>query len=151
MNLSEHFTLREMPRSQTAERLGIRNQPNSDQMLALTKVCQNILEPARNHYAIPFAPSSGFRSAHLNEQIGGSARSQHCAGEAVDFEIPGVATNVLAQWCQDNLPEFDQLICECYQVGKPDSGWVHCSFAPAMRGEVLTYAVGKGYTPGLPG
>ena len=153
MNLSEHFTLREMTRSQTAERLGIRNQPNSDQLLALTKVCANILEPVRNNYAIPFGPSSGFRSAHLNEQIGGSAAplSQHCKGEAVDFEIPGVSTAELARWCQDNLPEWDQLICECYQVGKPDSGWVHCSFAPAMRREVLTYSVGKGYTAGLPG
>jgi len=151
MNLSEHFTLREMTRSQTAERLGIKNEPNSDQMLALTKVCANILEPVRNHYGIPFAPSSGFRSANLNEQIGGSARSQHCKGEAVDFEIPGVATNVLASWCRDNLPEFDQLICEAYRAGKPDSGWVHCSFAPAMRREVLTYSVGKGYMNGLPG
>lgn len=151
MNLSEHFTLRELTRSQTAERLGIRNQPNSDQLLALTQVCANILEPARSHYAIPFGPSSGFRSAHLNEQIGGSARSQHCLGEAVDFEIPGVPTNVLASWCRDNLTDWDQLILECYQAGKPESGWVHCSFAPAMRREVLTYSVGKGYTPGLPG
>ena len=151
MNLSEHFTLRELTRSQTAERLRIKNEPNSDQMLALKVVCENILEPVRRHYGIPFSPSSGYRSKELNEWIGGSATSQHCAGEAVDFEVPGVSTPALAHWCRDNLLEWDQLICECWHPGKPDSGWVHCSYGGAMRREVLTYEAGKGMMNGLPG
>ena len=151
MNLSEHFTLREMTRSQTAERLDIRNQPNSDQLLALKAVCENILEPVRNHYGVPFSPSSGYRSPELNARIGGSATSQHCKGEAADFEVPGVATNELAAWCRDNLAAWDQLICECWHPGKPDSGWVHMSYGGAMRREVLTYEAGKGMMNGLPG
>ena len=151
MNLSEHFTLRELTRSQTAERLRIKNEPNSDQMLALKVVCENILEPVRRQYVIPFSPSSGYRSKELNEWIGGSATSQHCAGEAVDFEVPGVSTPALAHWCRDNLLEWDQLICECWHPARSDSGWVHCSYAPPQRREVLTYQSGKGMMNGLPG
>jgi zinc D-Ala-D-Ala carboxypeptidase len=153
MNLSEHFTLRELTRSQTAERLRIKNEPNSDQMLALKLVCENILEPVRRHYGIPFSPSSGFRSPELNEWIGGSANpiSQHTKGEAVDFEIPGVSTPELAAWCRDNLLEWDQLICECWHPARSDSGWVHCSYGGAMRRDVLTYQSGKGMMNGLPG
>ena len=100
---------------------------------------------------MPFSPSSGYRSEFLNKHIGGSATSQHCKGEAVDFEVPGVATPELAAWCRDNLAAWDQLICECWHPGKSDSGWVHCSYAPPQRREVLTYQSGKGMMNGLPG
>ena len=148
MNLSEHFTLREFTRSQTAERLGIDNAPDSDQMISLRTIAQNILEPIRIVFDVPFAPSSGFRCEELNDRIGGSRTSQHCKGEAVDIELPGVSNLELARWCQDNL-NFDQLILECWD-GRPDSGWVHISKAEDNRLEVLTYQRGVGYSVGLP-
>ncbi len=148
MKLSEHFTLRELTKSSTAERFGIDNNPNSDEMKALKKVCEEVLEPVRHHWGVPFAPNSGFRSKELNEKLGGSQKSQHMFGEAVDIEVPGVSNLELAYWIKNQL-QFDQLILECW-TGKPDSGWVHVSYKDINRKEVLTYERKKGYTPGLP-
>jgi hypothetical protein len=83
----------------------------------------------------------------LNKAVGGSATSQHCKGEAVDMEVPGVPNYELAKWIQDNL-EFDQLILEFYTSGIPDSGWVHCSYKQGgpQRNAVLTAARVDGKT-----
>ena len=63
----------------------------------------------------------------MNKAVGGSSKSQHCHGEAVDFECSRIGNDELAEWIRDNL-EFDQLILEFYQKGKPSSGCVHCSY-----------------------
>ncbi len=127
MKLSEHFSLSEMTKSSTAERQGIANEPSESQIENLTLVCDNILEPVRNHYGIPFIPNSGFRCLELNRAIGSSDNSQHTMGKAVDFEVPGVSNKEVAIWVKDNC-EFDQLILEFYKEGQPASGWVHCSY-----------------------
>lgn len=146
--LSEHFNLRELTRSQTAARLGIYNLPSADVVNRLRDLCVQVLEPVRLHFMTPIMPDSGYRSQALNEAIGGAKTSQHCKGEAVDFEVPYVSNYDLAAWIRDNLT-FDQLILECYIVGKPHSGWVHVSYkAGANRNEVLTYTGGR-YLPGL--
>ena len=127
MQLSDHFTLSELTKSSTAERRGIANEPGSTEIENLITVCDQILEPVREHYGIPFAPSSGFRGLELNRAIGSSDTSQHVKGEAVDFEVPGIANKYVALWVMENC-EFDQLILEFYKEGIPDSGWVHCSY-----------------------
>ena len=128
MKLSKHFSLSELSKSSTAERQGIDNEPGTMARDNLTLVCDEILEPVREHYGIPFAPNSGFRCLELNRAIGSSDRSQHVTGQAVDFEIPGVANKDVALWVKDNC-SFDQLILEFYREGDPSSGWVHCSYA----------------------
>jgi hypothetical protein len=127
MQISDHFTLSELTKSSTAERLGIANEPGSMEVENLIMVCDQILEPVRNHYGIPFAPNSGFRCLELNRAIGSSGNSQHVKGEAVDFEVPGIPNKDVALWVKDNC-EFDQLILEFYKEEIPDSGWVHCSY-----------------------
>lgn len=127
IRLSTHFSLKELTRSQTAERKGIRNTPNDSEIDNLKLLCENILEPVREHYGIPFTPSSGFRSFELNKDIGSSSRSQHITGQAVDFEIPGVPNMELALWIKEHL-DYDQLLLEFYKENIPDSGWVHCSY-----------------------
>ena len=128
--LSANFTLEELCKSQIAERKGIDNMPRepADATIIenLTRVCDRILQPVRDHFGVPFTPSSGYRSLALNRAIGSKDTSQHIKGEAVDFEVPGIANADLAMWISDNL-EFDQLILEFYTPGKPESGWVHCS------------------------
>ena len=52
MKLSKNFSLKEMTTSQTAERKGINNNPNDDQITGLQKLCENILQPVRDHYAL---------------------------------------------------------------------------------------------------
>ena len=125
--LSTHFSLKELTRSQTAERKGIKNQPNDREIENLKLGCENILEPVREHYGIPFTPSSGFRSFELNKAIGSSSKSQHITGKAVDFEIPGVPNMEVALWIKEHL-DYDQLLLEFYKEKIPDSGWVHCSY-----------------------
>ena len=126
MKLSDHFSLSELTKSSTAERQGIANDPSEAEIENLILVCDNILEPVRNHYGIPFIPNSGFRCLELNRAIGSSDKSQHTMGKAVDFEVPGISNKDVALWVQENC-DYDQLILEFYKEGQPSSGWVHCS------------------------
>jgi len=148
MRLSQHFSLVELTKSQTAARLGIRNSPNSKQILNLKRLAVGILEPVREHYGKPFSPSSGFRCQALNKAIGSKSTSQHTKGEAVDFEIPGVPNREVAEWVRDHL-EFDQLILEFHDPAEPMSGWVHVSLKEkGNRSQTLTINR-KGVHPGL--
>ncbi len=147
MHLSDHFTLEELCKSHTAQRLEIDNSvdPETEDgrqvLIDLRRVCERILEPVRAHFGVPFAPSSGSRCLDLNRALKSRDTSQHVKGQAVDIEVPGIANFDLATWIRDNL-EFDQLILEFYTPGEPASGWVHCSNVEnGNRGEVLT--IGK--------
>jgi hypothetical protein len=147
MELSPNFTLAELTKSQTAERKGIDNYPESSHIENLKLLAENILQPIRDKFG-PFIVSSGYRSPELCVAVGSTIKSQHAKGQAADFEVPGIDNLELAEWVQDNL-DFDQLILECYMPGNPNSGWVHCSIADKPRGEVLTYVKGVGYSKGL--
>ena len=144
MKLSQHFTLAEATRSMTATRCGIDNTPGPDVAKAMINVCENILEPIRKHYDIPFTPSSFYRCPELNEKLGSKNTSQHCKGEAVDIEIPGIANIELARMIENQM-DFDQLILEFYIPGVDDSGWVHVSYVSPQdnRHEVLTITKDK--------
>lgn len=151
MRLSKHFTLQEFTKSQTATRLGLKNQPGPEHIVRLESLCENVLEPVRVFFNIPFSPSSGYRSPELCKAIGSKPTSQHARGEAVDFEVPGVSNRDVAQWIVDNV-DFDQLILEFYEEGIPDSGWIHVSYVDGdkNRKEVLTLTKENGYQFGLP-
>jgi len=143
--LSPNFSLSELTKSQTAERKGIDNIPNADEIYNLTLLCENILQPIRNKFG-SFIVSSGYRCPELSIAIGSSENSQHCKGQAADFEVAGVDNYELALWIKDNL-NFDQLILECYTGG--NSGWIHCSYVENGRKETLTYDKLNGYRSGL--
>ncbi|MBY0475401.1 MAG: DUF882 domain-containing protein [Nitrosomonas sp.] len=125
--LTPHFTLNELIRSSTASELSIDNTPPQSVLSNLLLLCTHILEPVREHFGRPVRINSGYRSLALNTAIHGSKTSQHMSGQAVDFEIDGIANYDLAVWISENL-SFDQLILENYvSGGDPNSGWVHCS------------------------
>ena len=152
MKLSENFTLTEFTKSQTALRLGIDNTPEGEHLDAAVALFENIVQKVRDEFG-PTTINSGYRGPTLNEAVGGSATSQHCKGEAVDIEVPGVANYDIAKWIEDNL-EYDQLILEFYTPGIPDSGWVHVSYKAdgENRGQSLTAMKENGktvYKPGL--
>jgi len=125
--LSPHFRLNELTRSATALRHGIENRPGPEEVRNLTRLAEHILEPVRRHFAIPFSPSSGYRSARLNQLIGSQPTSQHIRGQAVDFAIPGLDNEQVAAWIKRHLT-FDQLILEYHCPDEPKSGWIHCSY-----------------------
>ena len=126
MKLSRNFTLSELIKSDTAIRKGINNNPNAEQIEKLKSLCENILQPIRDHFG-RVKVTSGFRSVELCAAIGSSANSQHAKAEAADFEVIGTDNAELADWIHKNLP-YDQLILEFYTPGEPNSGWIHCSW-----------------------
>ena len=146
MQLSKNFSLNELTKSQTAIRLGITNVPSSQEIFNLKNLCENVLQPVREQFG-PIRISSGYRSPALNAKIGGSKTSQHCNGEAADFESSRVSNPDLARWIAKNL-EFDQLILEFYDGKNPNSGWVHCSYKKdgTNRKSTLTALKVKGKT-----
>ena len=137
MQVSPHFTLVELTRSQTALRRCIANQPNPSHLLALCALAKHVLEPIRAYFG-PFSPTSCYRSAVLNRAIGGARHSQHMLGEAADIKLPSVSNRELADWVAAHL-DFDQLILEFYRPDDPYHGWVHVSFRQEhCRGEILS-------------
>ena len=131
MNLSRNFTLQELIKSDTAVRKGITNNPNAGQIEKLKDLCENILQPVRDHFG-RVKVTSGFRSEDLCLAIGSSRNSQHAKAEACDFECIGVDNAEVADWVKKNL-ETDQLILEYYTPGEPNSGWIHASWIPENR------------------
>ena len=136
MNISRHFTLAELTRSQTALRRGINNQPTPAALLALHDLAVHILQPLRARFG-PYSPTSCFRSPMLNAAIGSGPNSQHVLGEAADVKIATISNLTLVEWIATNLP-FDQLILEFTTHDDPHSGWVHVSYSRSQqRGAVL--------------
>jgi|TARA_B100000925_G_scaffold73854_1_gene51806 zinc D-Ala-D-Ala carboxypeptidase len=146
MRLSKNFTLTEYTKSQTALRQGIDNTPGDEHLEAAKTLFEKVVQPVRDNFG-PTVINSGYRGPDLNKAVGGSATSQHCKGQAVDIEVPGVANYDVAEWIKDNL-DFDQVILEFYTPGIPDSGWVHVSYnnTGEQRKSVLTAMKENGKT-----
>jgi len=135
MKLSQNFSLRELTKSQTAERKGISNEPSEEHIENLKLLCTKILQPIRNEFGV-VSVSSGYRSRALCEAIGSKITSQHARGQAADFECYGMDNNKLFNWAIANVL-FDQAILEFYN-GDPDSGWIHMSYnEDNNRGQTL--------------
>ena len=94
MQLSRNFSLQELIKSDTAIRKGIDNNPNSDQIEKLKLLCENILQPVRDHFG-RVKVTSGFRSEQLCLKIGSSINSQHAKAEAADFECMGTDNAII--------------------------------------------------------
>ena len=137
MLLSDNLTLAEATSSATALRKGIANKPTQQHLLNLKGVALHIFQPCRNHFGKPLRVTSGYRSEALNEAIGGSKKSQHSKGEALDMQsTKGYTNKELFTYIKDNLT-FDQLIGE-FPDNVGEYAWVHCSYKKeGNRGEVL--------------
>lgn len=140
MKLSEHLSLSEVIRSESAKRHGISNMPTKQHIANLKLLAENVFEPMRNHFRCPIHISSGYRSIELNRLVKGSLTSQHCSGEAIDVDLEGssngVTNKMVFDYIKDNL-EFDQLIWEFGTASNPD--WVHVSYESngKQRNQVL--------------
>lgn len=153
MMLSEHLSLREMLRSYEATRLGMQNIPEEHHVAAMRVLAAQV-EKVRALFGRPLGVSSGYRSRALNTAVNGSRSSQHCRGEALDFEVEGVDNLEGCRRIAASGLEFDQLILEFYTAGDPRSGWIHFSYRrEANRKQILTAFLKNKkviYKPGLP-
>ena len=127
MSISKHISYREGVYSRTATRRGIKNNPNAEQMKNMIALAEEIFEPLRMWVNGPIKINSFFRSPELNKAIGGSSKSQHCHGQAIDIDDTfGKATNVeMYEFIKKHL-DFDQMIWEFGDENNPD--WVHVSY-----------------------
>lgn len=130
MNLTDHFTLEELTFSSTAQRLGIDNTPSLETVAKLTRTAMG-LEQIRALLGAPMHIDSGYRCPALNKAVGGAATSAHMDGMAADFICPSFGDPLsIVKAIEASGIDFDQ----CIQEGT----WVHVSFAPTMRRQILT-------------
>lgn len=127
MKISDHISYSEAIKSNTATRRGIDNTPRDYEITNMVGIAENIFEPLRNWVGGPIKINSMFRCEELNTAIGGSSRSQHCQGRAIDVDDTfGNKTNAeMFNYIKENL-NFDQLIWEFGDDTNPD--WVHVSY-----------------------
>jgi len=111
-------------------------------------LCENVLQPLRDHFNLPVTVISGYRSANVNRAVGGRFNSQHLVGEAADIEILGVSNADVWRFIVAELP-FDQVIAEYLEKNDPSAGWVHVSYSRGNnRKEAMSCVKGK-YSAGL--
>jgi len=125
--ISKHISNKEGVYSRTALRLGIDNTPTEDHKINMVELAENIFEPLRMYVGGPIKINSFYRSPELNKAIGGSSKSQHCNGQAIDIDDTfGRMTNAeMYRFIKDHL-NFDQMIWEFGDDKNPN--WVHVSY-----------------------
>ena len=125
--ISKHISDKEGVYSRTALRLDIDNIPEPYHLVNMQIIAELVFEPLREWVGGPVKINSFYRCKELNSAIGGSSRSQHCEGRAIDIDDTfGHKTNAeMFDYIKDNL-DFDQLIWEFGNDNNPD--WVHVSY-----------------------
>jgi hypothetical protein len=134
MKLSKNFSLSEVTRSNTAKRLNISNEPNRKHLRNLQGLVGDLIQPMRDAIG-PIRISSGYRNPSLNRAIGGSSKSQHCKGEALDIQFwkdGEMCNKEIYDYILNSDMEFDQMINEF------DFSWIHISLkSKGNRKQVL--------------
>lgn len=128
----KYFTIAELCKSDTADRLGIDNRCKKEHVVNMTALVDNILDPLREAYGKPITVNSGFRCPALNKAVKGSATSDHMTGRAADITGGNPKENKRLFYLIQELGfSFDQLIDE------KNFAWVHVSYRKeGNRGEV---------------
>jgi hypothetical protein len=126
MQLTPHFSLAELTTTNTK----IDNTP-SKEVIEVLRTTAFYMEQVRELLGnVSIKVNSGYRSPKVNSKAGGSKTSAHLLGYAVDFTASGHTPLTIANVLAKSSLKFDQLIYE--------GTWVHISFDPKMRREVLT-------------
>jgi len=125
--ISKHISDNEGVYSTTAMRRGLDNTPDKEQLSNMKLLAEKVFEPLREWVGGPIRINSFFRGPELNKAIGGSSKSQHCKGQAVDIDDGRCnKTNAeMYRFIKDEL-EFDQMIWEFGDDKNPN--WVHVSY-----------------------
>ena len=125
--ISKHISEKEGVYSRTALRLDIDNTPTKEHKKNMCLLAENIFEPLRAYVGGPIKINSFYRSPELNKAIGGSSKSQHCHGQAIDLDDTfGRMTNAeMYEFIKEHL-DFDQMIWEFGDDENPN--WVHVSY-----------------------
>lgn len=129
MQLTEHFSLDELTKSETAKQHGYTNTPNTDVIYNLRILCEKVLEPAREKVGKPFVITSGYRSPIVNKLVGGVANSYHLTGQAVDIRVISKQdADKIAFACLET-----DLCDKCIYEKKGASRWLHVQWSYNAR------------------
>ena len=128
----KYFTMNELIKSDTANRLGIDNTPSQAIKQKLSSLIVNCLDPIREIYGKPIIVTSGYRCPELNSAVGGVKNSQHMKGEAADL-VPSSGGNLKDLYRAIlKFGNYDQLIFE-------KNTWAHVSYTSNPRRQILYY------------
>ena len=127
-----NFQYKEFIKSNTALRKGISNIPTDDHWKCIETLTTNVLQPVREKFG-RIRITSGYRCPELCEEIGSNKDSNHCRGEATDFEPlrSNVTLYQVLAWIYRNL-QFRELIAEYF----PD-GWIHVAYREGANDRIL--------------
>lgn len=126
------FILKHFLKSGEAERLGINNAPGIDVLPTRDQIINNLKQLMENvgdkiYDQYPnMVITSGYRCKSLNVAIGSNTNSEHAFGMAIDFQVPGVPTRDVFNWCINNLSSWNQLIWEFPE--RESNSWIHISY-----------------------
>ena len=135
INLSEHFTLAEMCKTEVK----LKNVPNEAQVENLKRLC-GWLEMLRRRYNErygegndPIIINSAYRSPAVNKAVGGVATSNHLTGCAADIRVAGIEqliryATILLDISDESQEDFDELLIERSPKG---SYWLHFAVRPS--------------------
>ena len=152
----KYFSIEELVKSASAERLTIDNTPPRAAQRMLTILVEQLLDPIRRRYGAPIIVTSGYRCPALNTAVGGVANSHHIVGCAADIVAPLLSPqggkNQTAPFlssplggseggCGDQTQYLFHLIVQMQREGairftqliaEKDYRWLHISYVPGM-------------------
>jgi hypothetical protein len=148
--LTPHFSLHELVRSDAADRNGIDNVPTDPRILANLLQTAQMLERIRAALNCPILISSGYRSEALNTLVGGQGRSDHMDGLAVDWRAPAAGSPLAIARRLEPLVDrlqIGQLIYE--NLG---AQWIHTGVpVPRKKANRVITITRNGVTVGING
>jgi hypothetical protein len=117
MNLTEHFTLEELTRTDHRQ---FDNTPNDAEIANLVRLAEFLEKVKEVLGGKPIIVNSAFRSAEVNRAVGSSDKSQHRRGCACDFRVPGMTPDEVVKAIIASDLKYDQCIREF-------NSWIHIS------------------------
>jgi hypothetical protein len=117
MNLTEHFTLEELTRTDHRQ---FDNTPNDAEIANLVRLAEFLEKVKEVLGGKPIIVNSAFRSAEVNRAVGSSDKSQHRHGCACDFRVPSMTPDEVVKAILASDLMFDQCIREF-------NSWIHIS------------------------
>lgn len=125
MRLTANFTLDELTRSTTAQRLRLDNTPPPVLLPQLQETAE-MLQRIREHLQRAVIVTSAYRSPEVNRAVGGVTSSDHTRGQAADIVAPGFGTPY--EVAKELAPMVSVLgIGQIILEGVKGKQWVHVS------------------------
>jgi len=117
MNLSEHFTLAELTRT---DHRALDNTPDADALANLQRLAEFLEQVREVLGGRAVMVNSAFRSKAVNDAVGSKDTSQHRLGCAADIRVPGMTPDAVVRAVRASGLAYDQLI-------KEFDAWTHIS------------------------